>query len=134
MRKLNLLLFCALATITFSQTAIAQSKFDKWTKLKAFHTVMSQTFHPSEEGNLDPIKARITEMVGKAEILSKSKIPLEFNSKEVKSAINKLVKESKNLEKKIQFKESDEVITKTLSKVHDVFHEIVGLCTSEEHD
>jgi hypothetical protein len=36
----------------------AQSTFDKWPAIKEFHTVMSQTFHPAEEGNLQQIKAR----------------------------------------------------------------------------
>ena len=41
----------------------AQSTFDKWPAIKEFHSVMSQTFHPSEEGNLEPIKARSEEML-----------------------------------------------------------------------
>ena len=30
--------------------------FASWPEIKTFHKVMSQTFHPSEEGNLQPIK------------------------------------------------------------------------------
>ena len=33
---------------------------------EAFHEVMSKTFHPAEEGKLDPIKTRSYEMVQKA--------------------------------------------------------------------
>lgn len=114
------------------EAIVPKGKFDDWQELKSFHKVLSQTFHPSEEGNLAPIKARITEMVGKAEVLSKSNIPSEFSSKEVKITINKLVKECKNLEKKIQLKESDEVLTKKLFKVHDIYHEIIGMCSNEK--
>jgi hypothetical protein len=38
--------------------ASAQSTFDKWPAIKEFHDVMSETFHPAEEGNLAPIKLR----------------------------------------------------------------------------
>lgn len=48
------------------QEVSAQSIFDKWVELKAFHGVMSQTFHPSEEGNLELIKTRSEEMAEKA--------------------------------------------------------------------
>jgi hypothetical protein len=34
--------------------ASAQSTFDKWPAIKEFHDVMSETFHPAEEGNLAP--------------------------------------------------------------------------------
>jgi len=49
MQKIKYLFVCLLTTMAFSQTVKAQSKFEKWSELKSFHTVMSQTFHPSEE-------------------------------------------------------------------------------------
>jgi len=39
---------------------------DQWPALKTFHEVLSQTFHPSEEGNLEPIKSRSEELMNKA--------------------------------------------------------------------
>lgn len=111
-----------------------KGKFDDWPAIKDFHKVMAQTFHPSEEGNLNPIKTRIGEMVLKAEALKTSKIPAEFSSKEMMSAINQLINDSKKLQKMIDKKgTTDAEITKALSALHDVFHTIVGLC-SDEHD
>jgi hypothetical protein len=115
-------------------TTNAQSKFDSWQALKDFHKVMSQTFHPSEEGNLQPIKTRSGEMVEKAAALKKSTIPTEFDKKEVRAAVKQLAKDSKKLDKMIKKNASDAAITKSLSALHDVFHQIVGLCSNQGHE
>jgi hypothetical protein len=123
----------SLSVILFiSFTGFAQSKIDSWPELKTFHEVMAKTFHPSEEGNLQPIKARIGEMVEKAQALADSKIPAEFANDKVKAAVAKLVTGSKDLKTIIDKKEKDEVITKNLSALHDTFHEIIGLCMHPE--
>ena len=125
----------ALIFILFLGTnSFSQSKMQSWKELKDFHTVMSQTFHPSEEGNLEPIKSRATEMKEKAFILADSKIPAEFDNKKVKDAVNKLKKGTIKMEKIVANKSSDKEITNHLIALHDTFHEIVGLCSKEsEH-
>jgi superoxide dismutase len=115
------------------ETLVPKGKFDEWQALKDFHRVMAQTFHPSEEGDLEPIKKRSAEMMEKAEVLAKSDIPAEFDRKEVKIATKKLASDSKKLHQLIQNKGTDEAISKTLSDLHDTFHTIIGLCTAEEH-
>lgn len=111
-----------------------QSIWDKWKEIKEFHTVMSQTFHPSEEGNLEPIKKRSSEMAEKANILAKSAIPKEYATPKIKEAVKKLEGGSQKLDKLIKSgKASDEQIKKDLSALHDVFHEIIGLCKNEQH-
>lgn len=120
------------AAFIASTVAFGQSAMQNWTELKDFHKVMSQTFHPSEEGNLEPIKTRIGEMVQKADALKASKVPADFNNKKVKKAINQLAKDSKALDAKIKAGATDAVITKSLSDLHDVFHKIVGLCSETE--
>lgn len=119
--------------VSANYKAATKGKFDDWPALKDFHKVMSQTFHPSEEGDLKPIKARSAEMVAKADLLAKSIIPTEFNKKEVVAAVQKLKADSKKLDKLVKGKKSDKEITEALAKLHDVFHEIIGLCTNEEH-
>jgi hypothetical protein len=103
-----------------------------WAELKSFHEVMSQTFHPSEEGNLVPIKERSGEMVVKAEALQNSKIPAEFANEKIQASIKQLVIGSKELNVMIDKKAPDADITSKLSAVHDTFHEIVGLCSKED--
>ena len=81
-----------------------QSLFDTSPELEEFHLVMSQTFHPSEEGNLNPIKERSTELKEKTNALSNSKIPGEINNEKIKSSLLKLKENNVALEKMINEK------------------------------
>lgn len=130
-----LTLMTLVALFGFSNRSLAHNDLNEWAELVAFHKVMSQTFHPSEEGNLEPIKTRIGELVEKAKALQTSKIPDDFNNKKVKKAVTQLYKDSKALQKKIGAGASDADIKAALAGLHDVFHKIVGLCSeNEDHD
>lgn len=116
-----------------SATVSAQSTSDKWPAIKAFHEVISATFHPSEEGNLQPVKKRSKELVSRAEDIVKSDIPAEFKTPQILKSAKKLEVKTKALHKMIVAKATDAAITKSLSEVHDIFHEIQGLCSGEKH-
>lgn len=129
MKKIIVLL---LSLISFSTINKAQSLMEKWPELKAFHTVMSQTFHPSEEGNLQPIKERSTELLEKANALAKSTIPADYKNERIADAVKRLALGADKLNTAIKNKKmNDAEITQALSKLHDVFHEIIGLCKNE---
>ena len=73
---------CLLVTLFVSLLAVksnAQDKFAAWPALAEFHTVMSATFHPAEEGDFDPVKQRSGELVDKAASLVKSVVPAKFH-------------------------------------------------------
>jgi hypothetical protein len=89
---------------------------------------MSETFHPSETGNLEPLKKRSGELVQKAKDLASAAIPKEFANKEVEAAVKKLSTDSQALDKLVQAKAADDVLKKSLSDLHDVFHTIVEKC------
>jgi hypothetical protein len=111
----------------------AQTKID-WKEKSDFHAVMSQTFHPVEEGNFAPIKARSQELLDKAKAWKKSSIPADFAQiKGIKTSLKQLVSGAKLLNKQVKGNASDEVIKKELTALHDVFHTIVGLCKGEKH-
>ena len=112
----------------------AQSIFDKWEALKSFHEVMSETFHPLEDGNLEPIKTRSLEMSEKASMLTKN-VPAEFNTPGIVDAARRLDDGCSNLNEMITNNASDEEIKKSLTSMHDVFHEIAGLCSdTDKHE
>jgi len=121
-------LFLFASAIMISVLAMAQPKPSDWKELSAFHDIMSETFHPAEEGKLDPIKTRSHEMVDAAKKWQKSTPPSEFDKPEIKNALSKLVSGSKELEKMVKKNATDTDLTKKLTDLHDVFHEIVGLC------
>lgn len=129
MKKIFSLLLIILCS---AQISFAGSDIDKWPALKAMHGVISQTFHPSEEGNLVPVRARAKELYTKAQTLAKSKVPAEFNNAQVKTAVATLEKEAKTLRQMVAENGGDDDIKQQLSAVHDAYHEIVGLCSKEE--
>jgi hypothetical protein len=123
--------FLVLSLIFVANTISAQSTFEKWPAIKGFHEVMSQTFHPAEEGNFAPIKARSEEMMTKAALLQKD-IPKEFKTDAIVASVGKLETKSAALNKLVASKADDKVILKSITELHDTFHEIVGLCSEEK--
>jgi superoxide dismutase len=99
-----------------------------WTELTTFHGVMGQTFHPAEENNLIPIRNRSAELVEKAKALQAAKIPTQFDTPQIKDAIARLVKGAEELNTMNKKRTKDEVLKTKLTALHDVFHEIQGLC------
>lgn len=122
----------AAACIGFLFSAQGVKAQGNWPELKAFHGVMSQTFHPMEEGDFKPIRSRSGEMAEKAKAVAKSSIPAEYNSKEILMAVKQLAKDSKKLDKLVKKDGTDAAITTSLTALHDVFHKIMGLCNDHE--
>ncbi len=124
----SLKFFTVFCVLFFSfQSLSAQTIIEKWPEIKSFHEVMSQTYHPSEEGNLNPIKTRIDEMVKNAAALQ-TNTPKEFNTPEIIASVKKIYSDSVALQKLISEKAGDETITTALKDLHDEFHKIIGLC------
>lgn len=112
--------------------AMAQEKV-KWKEMDEFHAVMSATFHPSEEGKLQPIKSRSQEMLDKAVAWKNSAAPAGYDKKAVKKNLKELVKGAGDLNKMVKENAADAAIKEKLAKLHDVFHEIVEKCEKEDH-
>ena len=111
-----------------SSPVLKEIERDTWEALNAFHEVMAQTFHPSEEGNLEPIRTRSGEMLQKAQELLNQPIPASFNTVEIKKTITDLVTGAKELNEMVRSHADDRAITKKLDQLHDVFHMIQGQC------
>ena len=114
-----------LAVFVFAGMNSVKAQKAKWNEMEEFHTVMSQTFHPAEEGKLEPIKTRSGEMLTKAKAWKSSDAPEGFNKKAVKKLLNDLVKGSKELDRMVKENAADAMLTEKLSKLHDIFHEIM---------
>lgn len=117
-----------IALLFLAGNAATAQHTSSWKEMDAFHDVMSETFHPSEEGNLQPIKTRIDEMVNKAKAWRKSAVPANFDSKKAKTKLKELVKGTEGLRKTIRKNGSDPDITKELAELHDTFHYIMEKC------
>jgi len=104
-----------------------------WAELKQFHTVMSGTFHPAEEGNLTPLRDRATELFENARKWQESPIPSTFKKEETSQALKALVIKCGAVMKGVEARQSDAELTRMISEAHDVFHRIVGECRNVEH-
>ena len=123
------LLMCAISVTAMSQTTAKP----KWTEMDDFHGIMAATFHPAEEGNLQPIKTRSAELANKAKAWQKSTAPAGYDKAAVTATLQKLVKGAKELDKLVKSNATDKVLTDKLSALHDVFHEIMEKCNKEDH-
>ena len=127
MSKLKIILG-VITIIIVSTLFYFHNKVD-WKQKDEFHKVMSQTFHPAEDGNLDPTKKRSGELAEKAIKWQHSDIPAEFkDTKDIKENLKKLVDGSLVLDAKIKGNAPDSTIKADLTEMHEVFHDIVGLC------
>lgn len=128
MSKFKILLTVAILSI-MAAFFIYQNNKVEWLEKDEFHKVMSQTFHPAEDGNLDPIKKRSSELMEKAIKWQYSDIPAEFkDTKDIKENLKKLVDGSLILDAKIKGNAPDSTINADLTELHEVFHDIVGMC------
>jgi hypothetical protein len=130
--KNTLAVFVFLSFYSARAQEAKHNDMSSWAELKSFHMVMAQTFHPSEEGNLKPIRERSGELYEKAVALDKSKAPAEFNTPEIQAATKDLVQKTKELNDLVKSKGSDEKVKELLAATHNSFHKIVGLCNKGE--
>ena len=128
MKKIACLLLAVLVLVT---AVNAQSK--KWKEMDEFHTIMSETYHPAEEGKLEPIKSRSQEMVDKAMAWVRSTAPEGYDKRSVNISLKELLRGAKELNGLVKANASDKEITDKLSKLHDVFHTIMEKCEKEKH-
>ena len=127
----KLMLFVVLSIIvTFS--SFAQSKFDNWPEMKNFHTTLSQTFHPAEDGDLKPIRTRSHEMLTSIKLVNASHLPKQYDTDEMKKILKKLEKETDKLNATVVRQEQSTTIMKQFTVVHDIFHEVAGMCKGDE--
>jgi len=111
----------AIAMMVCCITTFGRSAMDRWPALKSFHEVMAATFHPSEEGKLEPIKKQIDEFVNRAAELKTAPRPSEYDNAKVNTVITKLNVGAKELKVLIVKKAPDAQIRTKLSTLHDLF-------------
>lgn len=113
------------------QTKKKNPVFIQWPALDEYHSVMSKTFHPAEEGNIEPTKENADLLAEKAKLLSLSAIPEALNKPGMKELVAKLEKESFALAKLVKVKSPDAKLKEAIFALHDRFHEIMGKCMEQ---
>jgi len=126
MKKIISLVLVFMALI-IAQNGLAQQKAP-WPEKDAFHDIMSKTFHPAEEGKMEPIKTRSGEMLEKAIAWKNSTAPVGYDKSLVEKNLSNLVKGAKKVKKLVQKNASDADLKEQLTELHTVFHEITEKC------
>ncbi len=106
----------------------AEQVANDWDAAKeAYHEIMSSTFHPAEEGDLEPLKTRHAELAGAAKKWAELPMPEGMKGKGLEALLQKLQAGSEAIGTEVSGG-SDEALTASITALHDVFHDIVGLC------
>ena len=108
--------------------SFAQQKKAAWPEMKTFHSYMASTFHPAEEGNLAPLKAKADSLLIAAQLWNQSSVPNNFKPEETKAALAKLVAQCNAVKEAVAAKKGDKELTLLITNAHDIFHKIVGEC------
>ena len=122
MKKLLLLIVCA---VTIS-AATAQKA--EWKEMHDFHGVMSKTFHPAEEGKLQPLKDSAAVLVQKAVAWQHSTVPEGYDAGVIAPILKKLVTDCEAVTAGVKNKQPDATLVKLITRAHDTFHQIMEKC------
>ena len=106
----------------------AQTKAAVWPQMKTFHSYMAATFHPAEEGNLQPLREKADSLYNAAKNWQASAIPSNYKPTETSAALTKLVKQCASVKKYVDAKMSDKDLTHLITEAHEIFHNIAGEC------
>lgn len=101
------------------------ASLEAWDAVKEeYHHLMAFTFHPAEEGDLNPIKKDHAAMAEKAKEFAMLGIPKEQEGKGLDELVKKLQADSEGLSNLISKGATDEEIKTALFALHDVYHRI----------
>lgn len=126
MKKIVLFL---LASFLFCGAGFAQSqKTAVWPEMKAFHELMSASFHPTEEGNFAPLREKANQLYRASKVWYASEIPSTYKTEETRANIEKLMIQCHDIMYQVDQKANDDKIKPMIVAAHDIFHKIVGEC------
>ena len=126
--RLVVIMLAMLPAAGFAQKAKAST----WPEMKAFHTLIAATFHPSEEGNFAPTREKADSLLMAAKAWQASTIPADYKPEETKATLEKLVQQCTLLSGAVKAKAADEKLKVIIADTHEIFHKIVGECKKAE--
>ena len=119
--------------VLFLTTSSVYSQEAKWQQMEDFHAVMSVTFHPAEDDNLQPLKEKSGDLLKTATAWQKGPVPQGYNAAITKPILKRLVKQCNIINKAVTAGKSDAELKKLITEGHDIFHEIKEKCSNMGH-
>jgi|CXWL01.1.fsa_nt_gi hypothetical protein len=131
MKKVQILFLMGILSL-LRLTAYSQQTAS-WKEMEDFHVVMSTTFHPAEEDNLQPLKEKAGDLVSRAKAWEKSAAPGGFNGSVTKPILKRLVQQCKVIKEAVGKDKTDAELKLMISEAHEIFHEIKEKCKKSDH-
>ncbi len=122
-----------LTVLLVANAGFAQQKKATWKEMHDFHAVMSKTFHPAEEDNLQPLRDSAALLVTRAKAWQSSAVPEGYKADVTKPILKDLVKQCTTIQKAVKKGKADAELKVLITKAHDIFHEIMEKCRDEKH-
>ncbi|MFM2359430.1 MAG: hypothetical protein RLY16_1423 [Bacteroidota bacterium] len=124
--------FALIIAMMIPAMSFAQTKKPVWAEMKKFHYFMSTSFHPAEEGNFAPLKAKVDSMFAAAQAWEDAAVPADFKPEETKKTLKLLTIKVAALKKAVEAKLDDKELARLIADAHDVFHKVAGECRKED--
>lgn len=98
---------------------------EEWKEMDDFHMVMAEAFHPfKDSANVEPAKQNAAALVESANKWSQAELPEKFEGDdEIKFKLNQLKTDAATFAE-VARTGDDKAIGNSLTKLHDLFHEI----------
>jgi hypothetical protein len=112
----------------------SEAASEDWNEMDDFHMVMAEAFHPyKDSANLEPAKMYADSLVATADRWSSAPLPEKFSEDdEIKFKLNQLKVDASTFAE-IAKTGNDKAIGESLTKLHDLFHEIQEAWYSNNH-
>lgn len=131
MRKLRYLIIALLAVISIQNVYAEKAE---WKELKYFHEIMSKSFHPSEEGNLKPVRENAKALTESAKAWQASTVPAGYNRLKTMKTLKALVRKCETIEEGVKLNKDDKEMKNLITEAHEIFHELVEKCKIPEQE
>jgi hypothetical protein len=98
---------------------------EEWKEMDDFHMVMAEAFHPfKDSSNLEPARNFADSLVAAADRWAEAQLPEKFKGDdEIKFKLNQLKVDAGTFAK-VAREGDDKSVGQSLTKLHDLFHEI----------
>ena len=97
---------------------------EDWKEMDAFHTIMAEAFHPfKDSANLAPAKVQAEALANSAAAWQAAPLPAKVDNEEVKTKLETLKSGTAAFVETVKAG-NDEAIGKSLTQLHDQFHEL----------
>lgn len=99
-----------------------------WKEMDAFHAALGAAFHPSEKGDLAPLKSTADTLAARAKAWSASTAPASCSSAESKGTIGWLATSTADLAAQVRNGATDDALKGAIAAIHTRFETVEKAC------